>query len=521
MPKFKVRRNITGSKKVPLSQPRRVMGAQYWPLPKKAAQPPRQAAVARRVTRSRSSSSSGRTSTPAPPAGVLSGGPAPSQEPSGPPPSAPGASSTPSAPSVAEYTPEQEAKDTLEQEYGPKIAALLRARGTVQGEHTALTGATQQYGGNFDSKLVEIYDKLRAQLQEGYAKTGASYTQAEGAVQGAHQAAGAAIQGAGNAVKGEAQGVAERLGIQAGMGGVQDPITKFLSLSGTQNAQNQASSLSNLAANKAGALEHSQGGINAAAGEGASARAGLVKQVAGQLGSLNLQKLKTEGEIQGQLTDLEAQRASALRTMVQKIKEAREESEREAIKEEFARQIQQNTMDIQLAKLGLARDKEAFDQGMALQNFGLKAQDTAFDNSVAMERLGLTQRGQDLTHSRGVAALKAKGGTTTRTGLGFNGLRSPRVTVAKPKTKTEAEAKRDSQALVLKKVKTAASKNTYTSFKDVIGTSATFTQALAKINAVDDKVYKDLKVSRKALTDWVRRYYAPNANELRAASGKR
>lgn len=524
MPKFKTKaRPKPKPKKVPLSQPRRVMGAKYWPLPPKpmavGKQSTMSSAVARRVattSKSRSSASSSGSARSSAPAGVLSGGPAPSQEPSSPPPSAPGATSAvPTAPK-AEYTPEQEAKDTLEQEYGPKIAALLRAKGTVQSEHTALTGATQGYGNNFDSKLAEIYDKLRAQLQEGYTKTGSSYTQAEGAIQGAHQTAGAAIQGAGQAVQGEAAGVAARLGIGAGMGGVQDPITKFLSLAGTQNAQDQASSMSNLATNKAGALEHAQGGINAAAGEGASARAELVKQVAGQLGGLNLQKLKTEGEIQGQLTDLESQRATALRTMVQKIKEAREESAREAAKEEFAQAIQQNTMDIQLAKLGLARDKQSFDQGMDLQNFGLKAQDTAFDNSMAMERLGLTQRGQDLTHARGVANLnlqKQKAGvsriTNTKTKSSIMGTRIPMRTAPKPAAKKALNAmqKKQAQQKITASVRKNASKGTQEAFFAVLADNPTLRTAEVALKNTTDKYLKSKGISRKSLEKWIRDYY--------------
>ncbi len=390
--------------------------------------------------------------------------------------------------SSSSYSPEQEAKDTLDQEYGPKIAALLRAKSGVGSEHTALTGATQQYGAGFDGKLAEIYAQLRTQLEQGYAKTADSYTQAQGTVQGAHQAAGAAIQQAGAAGKADVQGTANRLGLEAGMAPVQDKLSEFLALAQTQNAQSQSQSLANLGANKQSALDFTQGGINSAATEGAGARAELVKAVSGQLGGLNLQRLKSEGEIQAQLSDLETQKASALRTLVEKIKTSRAEAEREAAKEEFARQIQQNTMDIQLAKLGMAREKQSFDM-----------EDSVIDNSRASQQLAATLRGQDLAHQDRVAntnVAKAKAGITSST----SGLKAKAP-------KLSAQQKKQQQQRVSANVRKFASKPTQDAFFAILTDNPTVRTAEVALKNTTDAYLKKNKINRKTLETWVRSYY--------------
>lgn len=403
---------------------------------------------------------------------------------------------------MAVYTPEEEARDRIQQEWAPQIAGLMREKDAVATEHGALTTATQNYGVTFDNKLVEIYNQLQAQLKERLASTGASYSQAEGQIGQAYQGAGSAIQAAGAEVQGESRGVANRLGLGAAQDATGGRFQQFLSLLNAQNEAGKGQSLANLGAHRAASQAHGEGGIADAAREGAGARQELSKQVVGQLGQLNLVKLKNDTEIQGRLTDLERDKEAALRTMIEDIKNARAEAEREAIKEEFARRIQENTLNIQLAKLGLAQEKQAFDQQIDLARLG-----------QADARLALTERGQNLTHSRATAPKMSSGNARLTGGM-----------VAKPSTiGINTGVSRAAQDYILSTAKRAASRNTYDTVKDLISRHPSYDSAYREIESqlkANPRILSDLGISKDSLVSWVKRYYHPSINDLIAANGR-
>lgn len=383
------------------------------------------------------------------------------------------------------YSPEQETQDRLNQEFNPKIATLLRAQ--QQGKNTYQAGVTgtQQYGAGFDSKLNEIYDKLRGQLQGGQQQVVGTYQQAQGAVGGGYDMVAGALSKAGT----EAQN-----GL-AGMAPQESRLAQFLAMAKAQNEQGKAASLGNLSTNAASANTNIQGGIDAVAGEGATQRADLVKQVAGQLGNLNLTQLKNDGEIQRQLSNLEAQKGTAYQTLLQQVKDARTEAEATAAKDAFVQEIQENTLQIQMAKLGLATDKQGFDQGIASSKLGLDTQKFGTDTALKQSAQALTTRGQDLTRQSVVDRIAATEASTIADNK------------AKATPALSLIDRRKAQMRVISNLKKSASKKTIKAFYKTIEGNKDLQGAMSDLRQVKDSVLKKDGISRKSLETWINQYY--------------
>jgi hypothetical protein len=278
------------------------------------------------------------------------------------------------APQAPSYDPKQVALDTISQQYGSQESAINRAMQNTDNLYQTQIGAQQKYGANADQRLQAVYDALNNDLVKGQGQTSQNYDQASKSVGSSYDQATQGLSELNNQIGGQFLQNADKLGITQGAASPLSKLQQTYAMMQGTNLQNKANSLAGLSQDQANFLGLGQSGIDSSRKQGAQARADVATQVRSALAQLGLSNAQTQTEYQGQLTDLEKNKASDYRNLLQQLGQSQYEQQRQSRLDQLAELVQLGTLDTQRQYMGIRQQTADQNYQLGLGNLGLQQQ---------------------------------------------------------------------------------------------------------------------------------------------------
>ena len=303
------------------------------------------------------------------------------------------------SPAARQYglTPEQEAMIQGDIEYKPRESALAAALAAAKATTKQGVETQQGYGTKQGENLKNIYDQLTAALQQSANATGGIFDSAKRGTQDVFEQLLSRQQNTKQGLDESMRANAEKLGLTAALDDPQKRLQNTLAeLQGFSTAQNQ-NVQGALAAQGANEQAFAQRGVGQAQNIGAQSQKDLATQVADAVAKLQLQGQGAELDYGRQQSDLGMQKQSAVRKLTHDIQQARTATERQDAEDAFARYMQEQSMEMQRARLGFDVDKANQGYQLDMQKFQL---DQAKANTTdPMERAKLQAQIDNLNSS--------------------------------------------------------------------------------------------------------------------------
>ena len=303
------------------------------------------------------------------------------------------------SPAAREYglTPEQEAMIQGDIEYKPRESALAAALAAAKATTKQGVETQQGYGTKQGENLKNIYDQLTAALQQSASATGGIFDSAKRGTQDVFEQLLSRQQNTKQGLDESMRANAEKLGLTAALDDPQKRLQNTLAeLQGFSTAQNQ-NVQGALAAQGANEQAFAQRGVTQAQNIGAQSQRDLSTQVADAVAQLQLQGQGAELDYGRQQSDLGMQKQSAVRKLTHDIQQARTATERQDAEDAFARYMQEQSMEMQRARLGFDVDKANQGYNLDMQKFQLDQQKA--NTSDPLERAKLQAQIDNLNSS--------------------------------------------------------------------------------------------------------------------------
>lgn len=287
---------------------------------------------------------------------------------------------------------EQQAQDAVQLEYGQKQRALEEAQLQATQNYNRLADEERTYGQEVDPRLENIYSALGTSLQGNQQANQQTYGNAIDQIRAWYDQARSANQELNTDIMGDITGMAERLGIQAGVPAGTQQLTEDFAFNQQQLNEAQAgrsSSLAELAA-QIEALDRNR--VGAASREGGQQRAMLQNEIAQTLGDLGMAHYQEMGGLRSQLAGLSQDRGAAERDALSQLEQRQFENLQTGRGNALQEFLARSGLGLQQAEFGQANYEADRNFDLALQELGLSREELGLRRELGQGELALGHR---------------------------------------------------------------------------------------------------------------------------------
>jgi hypothetical protein len=254
----------------------------------------------------------------------------------------------------------QSATDQMTTQFAPQESSITNVINQIQGQLGTDVAAQQQYGTNADSKIAEVGNQLKDQLQGNVGTIGDIYKSGGAAVGADYDQGLSDIRGAGQALRDRLSQSASALGqdqtLQANPYG-SDPISRLMAQQASAETgmiKSKADRQSNLATLGTQLQGIAQKAVGDSERQFSQKRADLARDVMKSISQLQLTSTQAMNAQLQKYSDLAATEGSTFRTLINQAATARTATERQAALDAMDLAYKQSQIDKNTAEASKA-----------------------------------------------------------------------------------------------------------------------------------------------------------------------